>query len=509
MDRSPGAIRTEPLPQGRRWAWLWAPGAGALLLAVMTGSCALTDEGPAGAWDAARWGPVVPHTTFPTQCDLCHVTGSWTELKPTFSFDHALEANYPLVGAHGRAKCLRCHNDRGPVQQFAQHGCRGCHVDPHEGKLGALCASCHSEQDWTPQGLVVRHLELGFALYGAHAAISCDQCHPAARSQDFRGAPTRCIDCHRADQQRATSPDHRSGNFESCQECHDNFGWSGAKFPHDTFPLTGGHGGVTCSACHRNNVFQGTPRNSVACHQADYAATTNPNHATGGFSTECQQCHTISGWRPATFAHTTFPLLGMHATTACASCHPGGRYAGTPRDCAACHQQDYAAATNPAHAPLGFPTQCQQCHNESGWRPSSWVHSTWPLTGAHTSTACSACHPNGRYAGTPRDCFTCHQARYNATTNPNHAAMGFGTQCEACHTTTSFRGATFNHPFPITSGAHAGVACGQCHTTPGNYKVFSCTGCHTAPIMNPKHSQVPGYSYSSPACYQCHPQGKH
>ena len=30
-----------------------------------------------------------------------------------------------LRGAHAQAGCLLCHNDRGPVQQFAARGCGG------------------------------------------------------------------------------------------------------------------------------------------------------------------------------------------------------------------------------------------------------------------------------------------------------------------------------------------------------------------------------------------------
>ena len=39
--------------------------------------------------------------------------------------------------------------------------------------------------------------------------------------------------------------------------------------------------------------------------------------------------------------------------------------------------------------------------------PSGFKHS-FPLTGAHATTTCEKCHANGSYAGTPRDCASCH-----------------------------------------------------------------------------------------------------
>jgi hypothetical protein len=35
----------------------------------------------------------------------------------------------------------------------------------------------------------------------------------------------------------------------------------------------------------------------------------NPNHAKGGFSTDCIMCHTMNAWKPATFDHATINFL--------------------------------------------------------------------------------------------------------------------------------------------------------------------------------------------------------
>jgi hypothetical protein len=105
----------------------------------------------------------------------------------------------------------------------------------------------------------------------------------------------------------------------------------------------------------------------------------------------------------------------------------------------------------------------------------------------------------------PTDCYGCHAAAYNTTTNPAHAAAGFPTTCATCHTTTTWLGATFNHTyFPVNHGNANGV-CATCHINPANYLVFQCTQCHGGGnAANFSHPNVGGYVYNSINCYQCH-----
>ena len=96
------------------------------LLPCMVLACAI-QRGP-GDGSLHRWwaglGPVLPHDTFPADCSLCHVGDKWNTLKPDFSFDHEQETGVALDGAHQQARCLRCHNDRGPVAVFRAKGLR-------------------------------------------------------------------------------------------------------------------------------------------------------------------------------------------------------------------------------------------------------------------------------------------------------------------------------------------------------------------------------------------------
>ncbi|MDL1948751.1 hypothetical protein FBQ97_02920, partial [Acidobacteria bacterium ACD] len=268
-------------------------------------------------------------------------------------------------------------------------------------------------------------------------------------------------------------------------------------------------------SCHRNNVYRGTPRDCVGCHQADYNQAVNPNHLAAGFPTACETCHraTDTSWKGATFDHATFALVGVHATQACASCHRNNVYRGTPRDCVGCHQADYNQAANPNHLAAGFPTACETCHRatDTSWRGATFDHSLWPLLGAHTAQTCSRCHSGGVYAGTSPECVSCHRPAYDASRNPNHVAAGFPTTCQVCHrvSDTSWQQGTFNHTwFPITTGKHAGNPCTACHTTPSSYKLFTCLTCHDRSRTDEKHRGVSGYRYDSLACYACHPTGK-
>ncbi|MDX1684632.1 MAG: hypothetical protein R3275_05300, partial [Saprospiraceae bacterium] len=84
--------------------------------------------------------------------------------------------------------------------------------------------------------------------------------------------------------------------------------------------------------------------------------------------------------------------------------------------------------------------------------------------------------------------------------------------CIECHNESSWTPSTFDHDaqyFPIYSGKHEGewMDCVDCHTTPGNYSMFSCVTCHMNPETDEDHEGIEGYVYNSPACLACHPTG--
>ena len=374
-------------------------GAALCLLAVNCESVA-----PRNGWQK-RWGPLVPHRTFPGDCGLCHVAERWDMLRPDFAFDHQKSTGYPLEGAHARAACLRCHNDRGPVAAYAARGCGGCHPDPHQSTLGLDCTRCHEQTTWRPTGLIAEHARTRFPLYGVHAAVPCERCHLEARQGQYRGAPVDCDLCHQKDLARATSPDHvASGWTRGCDRCHTPSSFTAANFSHNFFPLTAGHSGLACTRCHTSGTFGPIPSDCYSCHASDYARAT-PDHAASGFSHDCRNCHTTSGWGSANFNHSFFPLTGGHTGLACTRCHTSGSFGPIPSDCYSCHQADYQRAPN--HASLGFPHDCQSCHSSTKWTGSTFRH-TFPLSGPH-NVSCTSCHDAG--STTTFNCLGCHQPK--------------------------------------------------------------------------------------------------
>jgi hypothetical protein len=244
----------------------------------------------------------------------------------------------------------------------------------------------------------------------------------------------------------------------------------------------------------------------------------------GPLKDKCEVCHRPDAWRPAridrSFNHSkfAFPLEGVHRQTDCRACHMSLVFAQVPSVCAPCHQDPHVGE-------LG--DDCGRCHT-----PRSFIDrermarahqvTRFPLQGAHLTTDCDACHarPSGNlvYVNLPSQCSDCHLDDYLATSDPDHQASGFSTDCRECHTQFSFRPARFvQHDtlaFPIYSGKHRGkwTFCTDCHINPSSRTDFSClVGCHQhddPTRVTSQHAAVSGFTYESGACYACHPDGR-
>ncbi|MBK9514654.1 MAG: hypothetical protein IPO05_13760 [Flavobacteriales bacterium] len=464
-------------------------------------------------------GTVEPNHTqaqFSTDCTQCHTADGWT---PS-SYDHMNATGFALNGSHANVNCNQCHASG---YTNTPNTCEGCHLpdynattDPNHVTAGfpTDCALCHDEGNWNTA--TFDHNTTAFPLTGQHTTVDCMQCH----ANGFVGTPTNCDACHMADYTGTVEPNHTQAQFSmDCTQCHTADGWTPSSYDHMNatgFALNGSHANVNCNQCHAAG-YTNTPNTCEGCHLPDYNATTDPNHVTAGFPTDCALCHDEGNWNTATFDHNTtaFPLTGQHTTVDCMQCHANG-FVGTPTNCDACHMADYNATTAPNHAQSGFPTDCAQCHSSSAWTPATFDHDDtgFPLTGQHVNASCNQCHANG-YAGTPTDCGSCHLTDYNSATNPNHAGEGYPMDCTMCHSTAAWDPSTFNHDsqyFPIYSGNHNGEwnTCVDCHTSPGDFSTFSCIDCHEHDNQNSvdnDHQGESGYSYNSAACFNCHPNG--
>jgi hypothetical protein len=475
-----------------------------------------------------------------SNCASCHNTTSWT----TANFNHNTQTNFPLTGAHISTPCATCHvNNNYTGSLPTTCGGSGCHLStwqqtnnpPHQtaGPTFALsnCASCHNTTSWTTA--IFDHNTTAFPLQGAHTVPprTCmdSGCHLAG---NFAAVlPTTCFGCHTKDYNNTATvgfypdnpPNHAAANFSTtCTQCHNMTTWTSSTFDHSVFfPLTNAHAVPprTCTdvGCHAGGNYTTLPTTCYGCHTKDYNNTavlgfypdTPPNHAAANFSTTCTQCHNTSTWIGATFNHSTFfALTNAHAvpplTCVNSKCHVAGNYTTVPTACSGCHLDAYNStvtlsagnANIPNHVSAALPMDCTLCHDTIAWTDAVFNHNntTFPLTGAHVTTACSLCHvgPTGYSGNLPVACNGCHTKDYNNTATvgfypdnpPNHITANFPTTCATCHNTTTWTAATFNHAtfFPLTN-AHAvpPLTCvnSKCHVA-GNYTTVptACSGCH-------------------------------
>jgi hypothetical protein len=483
------------------------------ILQIILGLLTLQPLPQAASRPAQLPGTRNPHGTINIPCNNCHTSTSWKPIRGIPEFTHE-KTRYPLRGMHEKVECMQCHTKL----VFTNVGpkCADCHADIHRRQFGANCDQCHTISGWNVSVQAIRNHFNRFPLVGAHAALDCAACHKGIATGQFQGLPTQCYSCHTREFQQTTNPTHLTSGFPTaCEQCHGMNTWLDAKFNHQQvtgFALIGAHAQLQCTACHIGGKFLGTPATCVGCHLKDFQGAANPNHVLAGFPQTCQTCHTTTAWQPANFNHNTltkFPLTGAHVAVACAQCHINGVFAGTPTTCVSCHLKNFQGTANPNHAAAGFPQTCDTCHTTTAWQPANFNHNTFttfPLTGAHVTVACTLCHINSVYAGAPTTCVGCHLKNYQGTTNPAHAAAGFPTDCTLCHATTAWTGAVFNHAttgFPLT-GAHTTVACSSCHVN-NNYSltVTTCVSCHLnlyQTTTSPNHASV-GFPTD---CTLCH-----
>ncbi len=487
----------------------------------------------------AKWQETVepPHADaeFDEDCAACHTETDWT---PS-TWDHDIDSEYPLTGAHIAKSCILCHQSIPYSEQSIE--CYACHQATYEateepnhvaGNIPTSCEVCHTTANW--ESAEIDHNQTHFPLVGIHAEVECQTCHV-----DGYTLPITCEGCHLSAYQAtasSSSPDHGQYGFTmDCLVCHGQVSWKPSSFDHDPdlthYEIQGAHLALlpnACSTCHVGDQWTGLSQECSFCHQSNFNTTTNPDHEAQGYPENlCELCHSQSVWNPSTFSHEV-----------------------TSIECQTCHMVQYTQATNPAHAELAFPTDCASCHTTAQWTPSTYVHDLettgFEKDGAHDALTCTSCHDNWDPPTEIRTCASasCHLDTYQATTNPPHVDSSISTECAVCHTTTVWIPSSFTHDVETTGflvdGAHTEVSCSSCHESwdppsevrtcaagschQDNYQAttnpphetmsFSqlCTDCHTTSVWAPSqfvHNQEStGYplegAHTSVTCQQCH-----
>lgn len=416
----------------------------------------LYSPGPLNAQSGKMLGGVTSHAETGGNCRACHTA--------------------PWESARMEDRCVACHGEIAVQMKDVAtlHGslltnqpdlrCRFCHPE-HRGPNASLTEL---------QGVQFPHEAVGFSLKGhqfkvTREAFVCSDCHTAdIATFDLQ----TCDTCHRQ-MDAGFMTAHVLSFGSACLDCHDGRDRLVSDFNHNAFAfhLEGKHAAVSCVKCHvdarRLQDFAAAPQDCYSCHFND-----EPHE--GRFGRDCAACHTVNGWKPASFDHNlaNFKLEGKHAAVRCEQCHVNNVYKGTPTDCYSCHKQDDRHNGQ-------FGTNCAACHNPTNWENVTFDHnrSNFPLTGAHASVRCESCHVNNRFAGTPTNCAACHG-------DPAWHAGAMGTNCAGCHNTSAWRPAQFNlsHPEPRVhehgSGIfHGGASCQTCH--PSTVHTYTCLACHS------------------------------
>ena len=271
-----------------------------------------------------------------------------------------------------------------------------------------------------PERPVFDHLTTGFELIGQHRDLRCESCHANAM---FKGTPKDCGSCHGVGTTiRATAkPADHILSTNQCAACHTPIAWK----PAVNFDHTQARG--SCSTCHNGTQAQGKP----------------PSHIVTDL--ECDACHTTLTWAGAAFTH-------QGVTGNCASCHDGVRATGMP----------------PTHIPIGA-VPCEGCHSRTNFTTFAGTSINHASV---TSLTCASCHETANFLGMhPSTSSTAGDSRPNATLDANHPKTG---DCVQCHDTSSFGSSALRPANHIPTNA----PCAQCHTTPGNYALYSVTGTH-------------------------------
>jgi hypothetical protein len=144
-------------------------------------------------------------------CEFCHSTETWHST----TFDHKL-SRFALEGKHREKPCLSCHMVRkiGTSENVMWMkpiaiDCNSCHKDPHQGQFvraeqgeqAANCQRCHTSQSWKDLTFV-HNRDARYALDGAHAKVTCAECHPSTVNAEnvsfvvYRPLKSECADCH-------------------------------------------------------------------------------------------------------------------------------------------------------------------------------------------------------------------------------------------------------------------------------------------------------------------------
>ncbi|TLZ20103.1 MAG: hypothetical protein E6K30_05210, partial [Gammaproteobacteria bacterium] len=443
------------------------------------------------------------------------------------NFDH-LTTGFELTGQHRDLPCESCHVNA--IFQGTPKECGACHG------IGSLvratskpashilstdqCGACHTPIAWNP-AVNFDHTQARGSCSTCHNGtmaqgkgpthivtdLECDACHTtlswAGAMFTHVGVTSGCATCH--DNVHATGPTANhipiGTPMTACESCHSptNYtNWLGATMNH--LAVTA----LSCAGCHQTASFLGMhPSTDTTAGDSRPSAKLDPLHPTTG---DCSQCHDTttfsqSASRPASHIPTTAPCLQCHTTagnyalysvtathqgvTGCLSCHgpSTGPFAGPPPS------NTITIVGAPAnHFPVGsLDCNSSGCHTTSNVNTGGFKLGAASLTAptlsvaGHTTVAaavsgCQSCHETAPYLGMMASTATTAGDSRPTALDKAHPTSG---DCGAsCHTTTPIFATNQTAGAKPSNHIPTSAPCAQCHTTAGNYTLYSVTGTH-------------------------------
>ncbi len=424
------------------------------------------------------------------------------------TFNHVL-TGYPLKGRHADQACDDCHRKKYITDESVKDkkytylglgtSCVNCHEDYHQGTLNEACDGCHNFETFK-EAPGFDHAATVYPLAGRHRDVRCEQCHEKTTRngkpfQRFAGIEhSGCVSCHE---------DVHKGKFgQNCAQCHSVQGFGiisridGFDHSKTDFPLAGKHRTLDCNDCHTGSYTQPIAHNRCTdCHE-DYH---NGQFVDNGTVRDCDACHTVNGFTPATFDladhnQTRFKLEGAHLATPCFACHlkeDAWRFRDIGTNCADCHDDIHNGYIDAKYYP---GKECTICHTVERWSNVGFDHQQtgFELQGAHEEQSCRDCHfiqtssgaKQQRFKNLGSSCITCHDDIHYGQFEADGKV-----DCERCHGFYDWQANRFDHGktgFKL-DGAHENVACYKCHKevhednhTFIKYKIedYRCETCH-------------------------------
>lgn len=292
----------------------------------------------------------------------------------------------------------------------------------------------------------------------------------------------------------APPPSLAAGNG-ACMACHEDDALSHEKNGKtvslfvDEKKLSGSvHRGLKCADCHKD------------------AALDDGEHKPALSPVNCGSCHADTAVDYGAGAHRMARDAKDRNAPICADCHgdhailksdaPGAltRRANVPQLCGSCHHegQPVKQQAPPADAAANFrqnihgksyfgrgllaAATCTDCHTSHAVLPATNPAST--VASDNVAATCMACHTLardfhkkivagplwGRHGGAAPQCYVCHSEHGSGKRRVSAPAMA-DTACLKCHPSPA-SGMKVGKPVDtalLSSSAHAGVPCAQCH----------------------------------------------